>query len=301
MHHDARPRRRTPPAGPRRVRARADSHGAHCGLRHTLGYRHLTHRQERSALPADADPRGTPCGRRSSTWPTRSTTVTRVIPDREGVVWGDRRLTFGAAGRPQPPAGRLPAQSRGLGVHTERTELAGHESGQDHLGIYLYNGNEYLEAMLGAFMARVAPFNVNYRYVADELLYLLDNARLPGARVPRRVRPRRWPRCSTACRGSRCSCRSPTTRATSCCPAPSTTRRCCADTEPDGRRRALAPTTSTSSTRAARPACPRACCGASTTSSCRHGRPEHPHAGEGRDLRRARGRRPPPSPSPSSS
>ncbi|HLT69522.1 MAG TPA: acyl-CoA synthetase, partial [Acidimicrobiales bacterium] len=68
-------------------------------------------------------------------------------------------------------------RSRGLGAHAERDALAGHESGQDHLGIYLYNGNEYIEAMLGAFRARVAPFNVNYRYVADELHYLLDNSR----------------------------------------------------------------------------------------------------------------------------
>ncbi len=30
--------------------------------------------------------------------------------------------------------------------------------------------------MLGAYKARVAPFNVNYRYVADELVYLLGNA-----------------------------------------------------------------------------------------------------------------------------
>ena len=38
------------------------------------------------------------------------------------------------------------------------------------------NCNEFLEAMLGAYKARVAPFNVNYRYVADELVYLLGNA-----------------------------------------------------------------------------------------------------------------------------
>ena len=31
--------------------------------------------------------------------------------------------------------------------------------------------------MLGAFKARVAPFNVNYRYVAEELRYLLDDSR----------------------------------------------------------------------------------------------------------------------------
>ncbi len=54
--------------------------------------------------------------------------------------------------------------------------LAGHESGQDHLAIYLLNGVEYLESMVGAWKARVAPFNVNYRYVADELRYVLADA-----------------------------------------------------------------------------------------------------------------------------
>jgi acyl-CoA synthetase (AMP-forming)/AMP-acid ligase II len=102
-------------------------------------------------------------------------TVAGVHPDRECVIWGDKRLTFSElAGRSRRLGAYL--RSRGLGAHAERSELAGHESGQDHLGIYLYNGNEYLEAMIGAFMTRVAPFNVNYRYVADELLYLLDNA-----------------------------------------------------------------------------------------------------------------------------
>src|ERR1700712_2129046 len=64
----------------------------------------------------------------------------------------------------------------GLGCHIERSQLAGHESGQDRLAIYLHNGNEYLESMLGAFKARVAPFNVNYRYVAEELRYLLNDS-----------------------------------------------------------------------------------------------------------------------------
>ena len=103
-------------------------------------------------------------------------TVAGVHPDRDCLIWGDTRLTFSQmAGRSRRLGAYL--RSRGLGAHRERADLAGHESGQDHLGIYLYNGNEYLEAMLGAFMSRVAPFNVNYRYVADELLYLLDNSR----------------------------------------------------------------------------------------------------------------------------
>ena len=102
-------------------------------------------------------------------------TVAEAVPEREAIIWGDRRLTFGElADRSHRLATFL--RSRGLGTHRDRSELAGHESGQDHLGIYLYNGNEYIETMLAAFGARVAPFNVNYRYVEDELVYLLDNA-----------------------------------------------------------------------------------------------------------------------------
>jgi 3-oxocholest-4-en-26-oate---CoA ligase len=102
-------------------------------------------------------------------------TVARVHPDRDCVIWADTRISFSQMVDRSTRLGAY-LHSRGLGLHTERDGLAGHESGQDHLGIYLYNGNEYLEAMLGAFRARVAPFNVNYRYVADELLYLLDNS-----------------------------------------------------------------------------------------------------------------------------
>jgi fatty-acyl-CoA synthase len=63
-----------------------------------------------------------------------------------------------------------------LGCKTERSELAGHEVGQDLLGIYAYNGPEYVEAMLGSWRARVAPFNVNFRYVKNELHYLLADS-----------------------------------------------------------------------------------------------------------------------------
>jgi fatty-acyl-CoA synthase len=48
------------------------------------------------------------------------------------------------------------------------------------VALYLSNGNEYLEGMLGAFKACAAPFNVNYRYVDEELVYLLRDA---GARA----------------------------------------------------------------------------------------------------------------------
>jgi fatty-acyl-CoA synthase len=44
------------------------------------------------------------------------------------------------------------------------------------VGLYLYNSNEYLEAQYAAFKMRGVPINVNYRYLDDELWYLLDNA-----------------------------------------------------------------------------------------------------------------------------
>jgi 3-oxocholest-4-en-26-oate---CoA ligase len=101
--------------------------------------------------------------------------LAREFPDRECIVFRDRRLTWrDVTERTRRLANYL--LGRGLGAHRERSELAGWESGQDHLALYLYNGNEYLESMLGAYKARVAPFNVNYRYVEDELLYLLRDA-----------------------------------------------------------------------------------------------------------------------------
>jgi len=106
-------------------------------------------------------------------------TVEAAVPDRECVLFRDRRLTWRQFGdRTRQVANHL--IGCGLGDVTPRSELDGHESGQDHLALYLHNGNEYLESMVGAYKARLAPFNVNYRYVAEELRYLLDDS---GARA----------------------------------------------------------------------------------------------------------------------
>ena len=102
--------------------------------------------------------------------------IAATRPDAECLVFRDIRLTWSdVTERTRRLANYL--IDAGLGAHTERAQLSGHESGQDHLAIYLHNGNEYLESMLGAFKARVAPFNVNYRYVAEELSYLLNDSR----------------------------------------------------------------------------------------------------------------------------
>jgi acyl-CoA synthetase (AMP-forming)/AMP-acid ligase II len=103
-------------------------------------------------------------------------TMVEFMPDRECIVWKERRFTYAqVAERARRLASYLHAQ--GLGVQREREDgLAGHESGQDHVALAMYNGNEYLEGMLGSYRARLGAFNVNYRYVGEELRYLLNDA-----------------------------------------------------------------------------------------------------------------------------
>ena len=109
------------------------------------------------------------------TVPAVANAVAAAVPDRDLVIRGDHRYSYAQI---LERANRLAAylHSRGLGCHTERSALAGHEVGQDLLGLYAYNGNEFVEALLGTFQARVAPFNVNFRYVKSELQYLLTDS-----------------------------------------------------------------------------------------------------------------------------
>jgi acyl-CoA synthetase (AMP-forming)/AMP-acid ligase II len=88
--------------------------------------------------------------------------VADTVPDHEALVCGDRRLTFSEEdARATRLANALAARGVGPG---------------DHIACYLYNSIEYLEVMLAAFKLRAVPINVNYRYVEDELRYLLDDA-----------------------------------------------------------------------------------------------------------------------------
>ena len=88
--------------------------------------------------------------------------VADKVPARDALVCGDQRATFATL---DERANRLAhyLASRGVGAG-------------DHVGLYLYNCNEYLEGMLACFKIRAVPINVNYRYVKDELLYIFDNA-----------------------------------------------------------------------------------------------------------------------------
>ncbi|TXS92722.1 acyl-CoA synthetase [Parahaliea maris] len=90
--------------------------------------------------------------------------VADKVPGRDALVCGSQRASYGQL---EQRANRLAhyLASRGVGPG-------------DHVGLYLYNCNEYLEGMLACFKLRAVPINVNYRYVRDELLYIFDNADL---------------------------------------------------------------------------------------------------------------------------
>lgn len=101
--------------------------------------------------------------------------IANEIGERDALVWQGRHITYRQlADRSKRFANALLAA--GLGCRQERSGLQPWESGQDHVALYLYNGNEYLEAAYGAYFARAVPVNVNYRYVEDELFYVLENS-----------------------------------------------------------------------------------------------------------------------------
>ena len=54
--------------------------------------------------------------------------------------------------------------------------LAQGASHQAKVALYTYNHPAYMEGVWAAMKAALAPVNVNYRYRAEELRYLLDNA-----------------------------------------------------------------------------------------------------------------------------
>ena len=97
-----------------------------------------------------------------------------AVPDREMLVCGSIRRTYGeVAARTRSLAAFL--AGHGLGARRERSDLARWECGQDTVAVVLYNGPEYIEAMLGAFRARAVPFNVNQHYRPAELGGLLTD------------------------------------------------------------------------------------------------------------------------------
>ena len=88
--------------------------------------------------------------------------ISSIIPDQTAIVCGDQKKTWAEY---DDIAAKLASAltEYGLGAHSKA-------------GLYLHNSNEYLEAQYAIFKIGGTPINVNYRYKADELLYLLDNS-----------------------------------------------------------------------------------------------------------------------------
>ena len=99
-------------------------------------------------------------------------TMAAELRDRPCLIWRNQTWTWSeVTDRTRRLAQVLHAH--GLGRRRDLTQCAPWESPHDHVALYLTNSNAYLEGMLGAAKAAAASINVNYRYVADELAYLL--------------------------------------------------------------------------------------------------------------------------------
>lgn len=88
--------------------------------------------------------------------------IARKQPDQPAVLQGDRVLSWAD----------FDAHADALAAHMVAAGLRQNSK----VGVYLHNCAEYLVANFAAFKTGLAPFNVNYRYTADELFYLFDNA-----------------------------------------------------------------------------------------------------------------------------
>ena len=96
--------------------------------------------------------------------------------DREYLVCdGKRRTYMEMEGRANRLAHHLAAQGIGPG---------------DHVGIYAYNSVEWVETLWAVFKLRATWININYRYVEDELRYLVGNADLKAIVFQREFAPR---------------------------------------------------------------------------------------------------------------
>jgi len=101
--------------------------------------------------------------------------VVDTVPDREALVAGAARRTFAEL---DERANRVANHLLGLGL----------EPGAK-VGIYGWNRAEWVETFFGAFKARLVPININYRYVADELRYVFENADVEAVVVERSFLP----------------------------------------------------------------------------------------------------------------
>ncbi len=88
--------------------------------------------------------------------------VAEVHPSHDALVHGDRRTSW--------------AELRDRAARLAASLVGGGAGRGDRVAQYLYNCPEYLEVSYATYQAGLTPLNTNYRYRADELAYLWDNA-----------------------------------------------------------------------------------------------------------------------------
>ncbi len=88
--------------------------------------------------------------------------IAQAVPDRDALISGDRRVSWGEF---DDRAARLASHFWAQGLRPG-----------DKVAIACTNRPEYLEAFFAALKMGCAPVNVNYRYVVDEVRYVLDNS-----------------------------------------------------------------------------------------------------------------------------
>jgi fatty-acyl-CoA synthase len=89
--------------------------------------------------------------------------IEAVLPaEAPALIHGDRSITWSQFSR------RSNNLARALIERGARRD--------DKVAIYMRNGSEYIEAVAACFKARLVPVNVNFRYLDDELWYILDNS-----------------------------------------------------------------------------------------------------------------------------
>jgi len=88
--------------------------------------------------------------------------ISDIIPDNDALISGDEVISW-----------------RGYDLKSSKIATALTDAGlsaNSKAGLYLNNSNEYLIGQNAIFKIGGVPINVNYRYVAEELVYLLDNS-----------------------------------------------------------------------------------------------------------------------------
>jgi hypothetical protein len=95
------------------------------------------------------------------------------LPDAEAIVQGEIELTWRAF---DAAADALAADLLAAGL--------GHQA---KVAVYMANRAEYLVAYFAAFKAGLAPFNINYRYGAEEVAYSARQRRRRGGDLRGRV------------------------------------------------------------------------------------------------------------------